>query len=98
MSTGHLAERDIAEIVQDLSERRWTGLLHLERAGRHIEVTVEQGRLVFASSSNPDHRLGSLLLRRGVITLRQLQDAGHALARGWGRSSSRRGSSSQTTS
>jgi hypothetical protein len=37
---------------------------------------------VFASSSNPDHRLGALLLRRGAVSLRQLEDAGKALAPG----------------
>ncbi len=38
-------------------------------------VSVEDGRLVFASSSDPDHRLGPMLLRRGTITLRQMEDA-----------------------
>jgi hypothetical protein len=37
---------------------------------------------VFASSSNPDYRLGPRLLRRGVITLRQMEDAGRALSPG----------------
>ena len=30
---------------------------------------------MFASSSDPDHRLGPMLLRRGAITLRQMEDA-----------------------
>jgi hypothetical protein len=82
VSGGRLADRDITEIVQELSELRWTGLLQIERAGHRIGVTVEEGRLVFASSSNPDHRLGPVLLRQGVITLRQMMDAGRALAPG----------------
>ncbi len=82
MSGGHLTNRDITEIVQELSELRWTGLMQIERAGHRIGVTVEEGRLVFASSSNPDHRLGPVLLRQGVITLRQSEDAGKALAPG----------------
>ena len=68
--------------MQELSAERWTGLLRLERAGERIAITVEHGSLVFASSSNPDHRLGPLLLRRGVITLRQMEDAGRALSPG----------------
>jgi hypothetical protein len=79
---GQLAERDIAEIVKELSKKGWTGLLHLERTGRRIGITVEEGRLVFASSSNPDHRLGPLLLRRDAISLRQMEDAGRALVPG----------------
>jgi len=79
---GLLAERDITEIVQDLSREAWSGLLRLEQSDQRIGVTVEDGRLVFASSSNPDHRLGELLLRRGVITLRQMEDAGRALVPG----------------
>jgi len=82
LSGGHLTDRDITEIVQELSELRWTGLLRVERAGHRIGVTVEEGRLVFASSSNPDHRLGPVLLRQGAITLCQMVDAGRALAPG----------------
>jgi len=79
---GSLDERDVLEIVQGLSAERWTGLLRLERSGERIAITVEHGSLVFASSSNRDHRLGPLLLRRGVITLRQMEDAGRALSPG----------------
>jgi hypothetical protein len=82
MSTGRLEDRDITEIVQDLSRRSWTGLLRLERAGYRVGVTVVEGRLVFASSSNLDHRLGPLLLRRGAITRRQMEDAGRTLVPG----------------
>ena len=81
-SQGGLDERDVLEIVQGLSAERWTGLLRLERSGERIAITVEHGSLVFASSSNPDHRLGPLLLRRGVITLRQMEEAGRALSPG----------------
>jgi hypothetical protein len=81
-SQGRLDERDVLEIVQGLSAERWTGLLRLERSGERLAITVEDGSLVFASSSNPDHRLGPLLLRRGVVTLRQMEDAGRALSPG----------------
>jgi hypothetical protein len=80
VSGGRLADRDITEIVQDLSQLRWTGVLRLDRAGHRIGITVAEGRLVFASSSNPDHRLGPVLLRQGAITLRQMEDAGRSVA------------------
>ena len=82
MSGGRLVDRDVTEIVQDLSQLKWTGLLKVERAGTRIGVTVEGGQLVFASSSNPDHRLGPLLLRQGAISLLQMVDAGNALSPG----------------
>jgi hypothetical protein len=81
-SPGSLDERDILEVVQALSAARWTGLLLLERPEERIRITVEDGHLVFASSSNPDHRLGPMLLKRGAITLRQMETAGRALAPG----------------
>jgi len=48
--------------------------------GRSVNVQV--GRLVFASSSSRDDRLGELLLRRGRVTLRQLADADPAVGPG----------------
>jgi hypothetical protein len=81
-SQGSLAEYDFPGLVQALHERRWTGLLTLTHAGVGRSVVVQEGRLVFASSSSPDDRLGELMLRRGRITLRQFIDGGKALAPG----------------
>jgi hypothetical protein len=75
MRAGRLEQKDVADVVQELSTSRVTGRLVLEHEVRRIVVTVEDGRLVFASSSDPDHRLGPMLLRRGAITLRQMEDA-----------------------
>lgn len=79
---GSLAEHDVPDLVQDVHERRWTGALTLTCAGVGKSVHVHEGRLVFASSTSPDERLGELLLRRGKITLRQLADAGRGVAPG----------------
>jgi len=79
---GSLAERDFPELVHDLHRERVTGLLTLTHAGVGRSVTVQEGRLVFASSSSPDDRLGELLLRRGQISLRQYVDAGNAVVPG----------------
>jgi uncharacterized protein DUF4388 len=79
---GTLAARDLAEIVLGLYEKRWTGILILSNGGIGKNVTVQEGRMVFASSSSADERLGELLLRWGRISLRQYTDAGAALAPG----------------
>jgi hypothetical protein len=79
---GSLAAHDLPDLVQELQQRRWTGALTLTHVGVGRSVTVQDGRMVFASSSSPDDRLGELLLRRGRITLRQYADAGKAIAPG----------------
>ena len=79
---GSLVAHDLPGLVQELQQRRWSGVLTLTHAGVGRSVTVQDGRMVFASSSSPDDHLGGLLLRRGRITLRQYVDAGKALAPG----------------
>jgi hypothetical protein len=79
---GSLAERDFPDLLQALHEKRWSGLLTLTHMGVGRSVSVQQGRLVFASSSSPDDRLGELLLRQGRISLRQYVEAGQAVAPG----------------
>jgi hypothetical protein len=78
---GSLAQRDFPHLLQDLAKRRWSGVLALTHRGVR-SVVVHEGRLVFATSSDPDDRLGELLLRRGRISLRQLVDAGQAVRPG----------------
>jgi hypothetical protein len=45
-------------------------------------VRVQDGRIVFASSSSRDDRLGELLLRKGRITLHQYVAAGRDVGKG----------------
>jgi hypothetical protein len=73
---------DVADLVQEMSLNHFSGRLRLELEETRIVLTMEEGRLVFASSSNLDHRLGPSLLRRGLITLRQMEDATAAMVPG----------------
>jgi uncharacterized protein DUF4388 len=79
---GSLVEWDFPELVHVLHERSFTGSLVLTSGGVGKSVTIEHGRLVFASSSDPDERLGELLLRRGRISLGDYTEAGRALGPG----------------
>jgi Domain of unknown function (DUF4388) len=79
---GRLAEQDLPHLVHELQLRDWSGEVVLKRGDAKVAVTVKQGQLVFAASSNPDHRLGPLLVRRAIITLRQLMDAGASVGPG----------------
>jgi hypothetical protein len=79
---GRLADHEFADIVSEVHARRWTGLLTLNHMGVEKSVRVQDGRLVFASSSSRDDRLGELLLRKGRITLHQYVAAGRAISKG----------------
>jgi hypothetical protein len=79
---GSLAASDFPDLVQALYACHATGKLTLTRGGVGKSVVLENGCLVFASSSSVDDRLGELLLRRRRITLRQLTEAGQAVAPG----------------
>jgi hypothetical protein len=79
---GSLAGRDFADLVHQLYERRFTGNLTLSHVGVGKRLIVQDGRLVFASSTSADERLGELLLRRGRLSFRQYVDAGKAIVPG----------------
>jgi hypothetical protein len=81
-TNGSLAESDVPTLVQDLHEHGATGFLTLTHAGVGRSIAIQEGRMVFASSSSPDDRMGPLLLRRGRITLRQLADAANGVGGG----------------
>jgi hypothetical protein len=78
-SEGSLVRHDLPELLHRLSQLEWTGVLTLTRGGFTAGVKVLDGRLVFASSTDPDDRLGTLLLRKGKVTLRQIAAALEAL-------------------
>ena len=79
---GSLAERDFPTLLLSLYEERWSGQLTLTSAGVGKTITVQDGKMVFASSSSTDDRLGEQLLRRGRVSLQQLVDASNAVAPG----------------
>ena len=80
--SGRLADHEFADLVREVHGRRWSGLLTLNHMGVETTVRIQDGRLVFASSSSKDDRLGELLLRRGRITLDQYVEAGRGIRKG----------------
>ena len=79
---GSLAERDLPSLMLSLYEERWSGQVTLTSAGVGKTITVQDGKMVFASSSSADDRLGELLLRRGRLSLQQFEDGSKAIAPG----------------
>src|SRR4029453_13584695 len=79
---GSLSERDLPDLVLELSRLRWTGMLVLQRMGIEVRLNLKDGGMGFGSPSAPDRRLGNQLFRSGSVTLRQLVNAGQAVAPG----------------
>ena len=73
---GSLAEYDFPDLIEAVYERQWTGRLTVTHMGVGKSIVIQSGRLVFASSTSRDDRLGELLLRQGRITLHQYIEAG----------------------
>jgi hypothetical protein len=75
LAGGRLEGVRLPDLMWALCRRRVTGLLEIVQAPIRRQLHLEGGRIVFASSSDPNDRLGELLLRQGRITLDQLEVA-----------------------
>ena len=71
--SGRLEGIAVPDLVWTLCAREATGVLTLARDGVRRSLYLSDGRIVFAGSSDPDDRLGELLLRSGWVRLEQLQ-------------------------
>ena len=72
---GRLEGLSVPDLLWSLCRSHSTGVLHLTSRGITKKVYIDEGRIVFAGSGDPDDRLGDLLLREGLITLDQLESA-----------------------
>lgn len=76
MSDGILLSGDLDEIrlptlLMSLYRDRETGVLTLEDERFKKALYIKDGRVVYATTSDPDERLGECLLLRGIINLQQ---------------------------
>jgi hypothetical protein len=79
---GSLAGSSFVALVRPLVRHRKTGVLRLVQHQTTKTVYIDEGRLIFATSNDPDDRLGEVLLHKGTITFRTLEDSARALAIG----------------
>ena len=68
---GRVAESSFADLMKSLGKSRETALVTLSRDGIHKTVYVQEGRIVFASSTDADDRLGECMLAEGTIGVDQ---------------------------
>jgi hypothetical protein len=72
---GTLAETTVPDLFRSLLRSGETGIVSLEAIGRNDVIYFKDGKIIFASSSDPDMALGEVLLRGGELTLHQYNQA-----------------------
>lgn len=82
---GDLAAFRLADVLSFLSSARKDGVLSISSSGRETEVFFREGALIFALSNQESFRLGSILLRRRMITREQRDRIDELMQRDGGR-------------
>lgn len=79
---GSLEHQTLPELLRPLLRARQTGVLRFARRKIAKTLYLSEGRLIFATSTDPDDRLGEMLLRKGIITYRTLEESVRAIQAG----------------
>jgi hypothetical protein len=72
---GTLAETTVPDLFRSLVRSSETAYVSLDAIGRTDAIYFKDGKIIFASSSDPDMGLGEILLRGGEIDLHQYSHA-----------------------
>ncbi|NOZ94606.1 MAG: DUF4388 domain-containing protein [Acidobacteria bacterium] len=78
---GRLEETTLAEMLATIHRYHVPGVMTLERDGVVKHLYLIDGDIIFADSSDPSERLGTLLLEEGRLTKGQLNVASDELTR-----------------
>ncbi|HUP65269.1 MAG TPA: DUF4388 domain-containing protein [Thermoanaerobaculia bacterium] len=68
---GTLAEATVPELCRSLVRSGDTAVVSLEGIGRHDDLYLRAGKVVYAATSDPDLGLAEVLLRNGDISIEQ---------------------------
>ena len=79
---GTLDQAGVPAILRALVRADATGPLRFTRGRVTKTVYLQGGRLIFATSTDPDDRLGEMLLRKGLISYRDLEESVKAIRAG----------------
>lgn len=72
---GTLAETTVPDLFRSIIRSSETAILSLDAIGRNDVIYFNEGRMVFASSTDPDMGLAETLLRSGELNLQQYNQA-----------------------
>src|SRR5215217_3409558 len=72
---GTLAETTVPDLFRSIVRSGETAILSLDAIGRNDVVYFNEGKIIFASSSDPDMGLAETLLRGGELNLEQYTKA-----------------------
>jgi hypothetical protein len=75
VSRGSLDAVSLPAILRPIVQDKQTGVLRVTRGGVVKTVYVSEGRLIFATSTDTDDRLGEQLLRKGLISYRAYEES-----------------------
>jgi Domain of unknown function (DUF4388) len=68
---GELAETTVPDLIRSIVRSSETAVLSLDASGRSDTIYFLEGRIVFASSTDPDMGLAETLLRMGELSIQQ---------------------------
>jgi hypothetical protein len=77
---GTLADTTVPDLFRSLVRSGETAIMSLDAVGRNDCIYFSEGRVIYASSSDPDMGLGEVLLRSGEINLQQYSQAMERMA------------------
>ena len=72
---GEIETSSVPELIRSLVGSGETGILTFRNGDVAKSIYMQDGRILFAASTDPDERLGENLLLRGRITARQYREA-----------------------
>lgn len=80
-----LANSPLPEILATIEKYKIAGVLTVKDFRFERKIYIFDGKIIFATSTNPDERLGEFLLYKGIITKAQYDESVVRLKRGEGR-------------
>ncbi len=72
---GTINSVSLSGVLQILSDNRATGILRVSSSKEEYQIYFLEGAIVFASESKKKSRLGSLLIKDGIININQLNES-----------------------
>jgi len=72
---GRLGPLTLPSLIHDVCEERNTCVLSVRDGAIEKSIYVDTGRIIFARSNDQEDRLGSLLIKRGMVSFKNMEEA-----------------------